>query len=266
MKFVARDPGEAAEASAGGGERGLLREAAVLFGAFLLLALGSYAAIGWVTERTLPLISVEREQAWFSKFTPGAALEAELSPEFAARRDRVAKLLERLAADPAVPRLNYRLHVLEGEAPNAFAFPGGAVGVTRGLIEMLDDEVAIAFVLGHELGHFAQRDHLRGLGRRLGRSLVWAIIFGDAGDFVGARMAQLLDLRHSREQESSADLFGVELVHRIHGTTEGTDRLFAWLAEQERSPAWTAMIATHPHSRDRLADLRAHAARLAGKN
>lgn len=263
MKFVPRDLGAAAEASSGGGERSLVREAAIVIGAFLALACATYFAIGWVVERTLPLISIEREQEWFASFTPTAALaEADLSPALQKRRERAAELLRQLANDSAVPRLPYRLHVVAGAEPNAFAFPGGAVGVSRGLLEQVDDDIALAFVLAHELGHFAQRDHLRGIGRALGRSLVWALLFGNGSDSLNANLSSLLDLAHSRTQESGADEFGLALVHRALGTTTGADGLFAWLEQRERLPGWTAMLLTHPQSKERLAALRAHAAKL----
>jgi len=77
-----------------------------------------------------------------------------------------------------------------------------------------------------------------------------------------SQFGQLLDLNHSREQESGADVFGLELVHRVHGTMRNFDALFAWIERRERLPAWTAMLATYPCSGDRLNQLREHAARL----
>lgn len=265
MKFVQRDLGPAAEIS-GGGQSVWLRELSVLGGALLVLTVALWMATGWVTELLLPLVSIDTERKVFGAFQPADREEsAGLSAPLAARRDRLANVLVKLAADPAIPPLDYRLIVMRAQGPNAFAFPGGAIGVTRGLLEIIgDDEVAIAFVLGHELGHFAQRDHLRGIGRQLGRSLVWALIFGrDGADLLSPHVSSLLDLRYSRGQESAADRFGLELVHRIYGTTEGTDRLFVWLEQRDRNPAWLEMLETHPDAGGRLRALREHAGRLA---
>lgn len=265
MKFVQRDLGDAAEASSGGGETGLGREILLMGGALLGLTLGLWFGIGWATELALPLISTATEKSWFGRFSPPQADE-ETSPDAAqkAQRDRASAVLSRLVADPAVPRLDYRLFFIPEEKPNAFAFPGGAIGVTQGLLDVVEDDVALAFVLGHELGHFAQRDHLRGIGRQIGRQLAWALIFGgDGGDLLGSHLSTLLDLRHSRGQESGADIFGLELVHRTYGTTAGTDRLFAWLERRDSNPRWIEMLQTHPVPANRLAEMRAHAARLA---
>lgn len=265
MKFVQRDLGDAAEASSGGGRSGWWREVLLLGTALLALTLGLWFGIGWAVEVSLPLISVETEREWFGSFQPDEIEDTAKLPEpLAASFTRTRAVLTRLQADAAVPRFDYRLFVLPDKEPNAFAFPGGSIGVTRGLLELLeDDEVAVAFVLGHELGHFAHRDQLRGIGRALGRSLVWSLIFGgDGGGLLNTHLANLLDLRHSRGQEHAADLYGLELVYRTYGTTKGTDRLFLWLEQRERNPAWLEMLQTHPQPAGRLIDLRAHASRL----
>jgi Zn-dependent protease with chaperone function len=264
MKHVPRDLGPAADASSGGGGPGLLRETLLLGSALLVITLTLWFGTGWVVELALPRVSVGLEKKIFGRFSPDRLPAAELlSAGLDTRRDRAAGVLARLAADPQVPRLDYRLVVVPGRAPNAFAFPGGTVGVTAGLLELTEDDVALAFVLGHELGHFAQRDHLRGIGRQLGRGLAWALIFGaDGSDLLSSHLSTLLDLQHSRGQESSADIFGLELVHRIYGTTDGTDRLFAWLEQRDRQPAWLEMLQTHPEPAGRLNFLRERAARL----
>jgi Zn-dependent protease with chaperone function len=263
MNFVRRELGDAAEASSGGGETGMAREILLMGGALLALVLGLWYGIAWTIELTLPLISPGTEHAWFGDFTPpNARAAATLSAERQAAHARVTAVLARLAADPAVPSIPYRAYIIPGDEPNAFAFPGGAIGVTEGLLDVVDEEVPLAFVLGHELGHFAQRDHLRGVGRQLGRQLAWALIFGEGGDLLGSHLATLLDLQHSRGQESGADLFGLELVHRRYGTTAGTDRLFAWLETRDRNPRWLEMLQTHPVPANRLEEMRTHAARL----
>ncbi len=76
-------------------------------------------------------------------------------------------LLERLASHWEENPYELQLAILEEESPNAFAVPGGAIYVTRGLLDSVESENELAFVLGHEIGHFRNRDHLRGLGRGL---------------------------------------------------------------------------------------------------
>ncbi|MCF3649564.1 M48 family metallopeptidase [Synoicihabitans lomoniglobus] len=265
MKFVRRDLGESAEASAGGGDRGLRREIVVLVAGIGGLILGAYFGVGFLVEWTLPLISPEREQRWFAEF-PVEKSEVVLD---AARRDQLFEaqvILDQLTRQPEVPQIPYKLIMVPDRDPNAFAVPGGTIVLTTGLMDVLDGhEIALAFVLGHELGHFAQRDHLRGMGRSIGRGLVWALIFGGSGgvDVVSDRANRLLDLGHSRQQERGADGFGVRLVLAAYGTVEGGERLFSWLAETAQSNAGLTLLSSHPAPEDRIAALRASAAEYA---
>lgn len=264
MKYVRRALGEAADVSAGGGERGFWREVVTVVSVVVALVATAYLVVGWLVEWTLPRISAEREQRWFADFPvpggPGTAGAAE-----PAQHDHVAAVLARLTVQPEVPAIRYRVVILTDPDANATAWPGGTIAVTTGLLDVVgDDDVALAFVLGHELGHFAQRDHLRGAGRELGRGLVWWMLFGGSGgaDVLSQRLYQLIDLGHSRQQERGADEWGVRLVLHAYGTTAGGDRLFRWLAERDGDRKWLTVLSTHPASADRVEALRRYAARL----
>jgi len=63
--------------------------------------------------------------------------------------------------------------------------------------------------------------------------------------------------------EERADAYGVALVFRIYGQTEGVDRLFQLLDDEDRVPDWGYMFATHPSPRRRVQELKAHAEKLA---
>lgn len=261
MKYVHRELGDAAEAS-NPEAAGMRREIVFLLVATAALFVAAYFAIGWAVELALPRISVERERAWFSTFALNEKIAAPSNRVEAERFGHAQEILQKLAARPGVPALDYKLVFIAEKQPNAFAFPGGTIGITRGMLEVLDDELAVAFVLGHELGHFAQRDHLRGIGRALGRALVWAIFFGDTGESLSQHSATLLDLAHSRHQENGADLFGLELAHGLYGKSEGAEKLFTWLEQRQRQPMWLSWMQTHPHPGNRVLHLREHAKKL----
>ena len=103
---------------------------------------------------------------------------------------------------------------MDGEGPNALAFPGGLIVLTTGLLDGLGSENELALVLGHELGHYAGRDHLEGLGRGLALAFTLGIFgAGESGSAAGlaALAAQLAARGHDREQETLADAFGLAL-------------------------------------------------------
>lgn len=59
------------------------------------------------------------------------------------------------------PNLPWRFAVIEGEAPNAFAVPGGYVFITQGLLALAQTESDLAGILGHEISHVVRKHHLR---------------------------------------------------------------------------------------------------------
>lgn len=257
MKFVRRDMGGAADVSSGGGGRGMSREIVVLLTAALTLVTALYLAIGLAVDLMMPLVSFEREQRWFADVEP-VALNISLSPEQEEQLQGADLVLDRLTALPDTPPMRFVLVLIPEADPNAFAFPGGTIGLTSGLLDLLEDEIALAFVIGHELGHFARRDHLRGLGRRIGQTVVWSLIFGRTGsELVGEHLTRFLNLQYSRGQEEQADAYSLRLVHEAYGTTEGTDRLFTWLDQHRDLPEWAAILTTHPDPGDRIDKLRA---------
>jgi Zn-dependent protease with chaperone function len=258
VKFVQRDMGTAAEAS-NPGSNAMRREIVFLLCTTAALLAMAYLCVGSAVELLLPHISAEREKAWFQHFSLSTNAVEPSSEIEKKRLDDAQRILRRLSARPEVAPLDYRLVLLADDNPNAFAFPGGTIGITRGMLRLLEDEIAIAFVLGHELGHFAHRDHLRGVGRAVGRALVTAVIFGDAGDTLTTHATSLFDLAHSRNGESAADEFGLRLVHHVYGDSNGTERLFVWLEKRERLPTWVRWLQTHPDPGDRIQKLRAAA-------
>ena len=255
MKFVQRDLGDAAEVSSGGGLPGFAREALKLIALCILLFTAVYFGVGLVTDMILSRISVEREQALFAKLElPTSGLS--LPEEHQATWQMAEHALERLQRGPTVPALDFRLTYLPNPEPNAFALPGGTIALTDGLLKALEgDEIALAFVLGHELGHFAHRDHLRGLGRRIGWSVSLMLLFGTQPEGITSRSSELVFLHYSRKQEASADAFGLDCLETIYGQTNGAEKLFELLAKDRDPPRWAYMFSTHPDARERLQTL-----------
>ncbi len=258
MKIVNRQPSKTADASSNRGQ--IWSELWHLTAYAALLVVGVFFSIGGLVDLIVPAITPQKEAALFSRWipnrTPSADADEKLKPSH--------EILEQLIQDPAVPKLPYRLTLIQNPAPNAFAFPGGTIGLTSGLLESLDSKAALTFVLGHELGHFQQRDHLRGFGRSIGGAVVFALLFG--GEMGNSQFADtfthILGRSYSRDQEEAADLFGLGLVFRIYGETDGCDQLFRVLLESDKTPEWAYMLSTHPAPGERIEQLRKEAEQL----
>jgi predicted Zn-dependent protease len=257
VEFRPRLPDEGVNVS----RRHPLNEALVLVAGVLTVA-ALLVVLGFVAvELLVPRIPPHWEVRVFSSLQPGP--DESLDARVAQQRAVLQSLLDRLASRWPDPPYPFRVWILEETALNALAFPGGAIGVTSGLLLEVESENELAFVLGHELGHFRHRHHLRGLGRALVVSLVLSAITGS-----GVSSAELLrvapmlaERRFAREQEREADRFGLELLYREYGHVAGGGDFFRRVAG--RSPpraierTLTSYLSTHPGSADRIQALQA---------
>jgi Zn-dependent protease with chaperone function len=231
-----------------------LRELALLLGGFVGLAVVCVMALALAIDVVVPRLPAAWEQRLFG-WIPPAMLEDDVDP----RTPAVQALLDRMAAHWEGHPYTFRAAVLEEEEPNAFAFPGGMILVTSGLLDRAGSENELALVLGHELGHYHGRDHLRGLGRGVALALVLGALDADLAGSLAGVAADLTTRRFGREQERDADAFGLTLLHAEYGHVAGADAFFARMAEEaeaergeEVSGAW---LSTHPLHRDRVAAL-----------
>lgn len=255
MRFLPRELKESADASRGGPEswrsriKGIVSAVAVL-GVF-------YFVLGIVAEFTASFVPARWEAEWFAWAPDAFDLEDTGDAELQA-------LFARLLEDEELLDFPYQLYVMPDSAPNAFAMPGGTVAVTTGLLELVETEAGRALVLAHELGHLQFRHGLKRLGRLILLQGAMAAAGLDTNSLVKSSF-QLADLEHSRDQESACDRFGLDLVHRQLGTTEGALEFFEKVQEWEGDGAMTrltAFLQTHPLSADRVEALRAHATEL----
>ena len=110
--------------------------------------------------------------------------------------------------------ISYEVIIIDAEMLNAFAFPGGYVVVTSGLINSADKPEEVAAVLAHELTHVLERHGMRKLVRQAGLGIFLSIVLGDA-----SALSQLLDLSSQleslsfdRSQEQDADDGGIKIL------------------------------------------------------
>ena len=253
MRFVPRQPREGINVS----KTHPLTEAGLLVAGLSAMVIAVVLFLVFLLEIVLIFVPPETEVDIFSSFMPNDLVSVEPDdPRLAETR----QLLERLASRIETQSLDVRLAVTDSDEPNAMAFPGGLIVVTTALLDAAESENELAFVLGHELGHFNNRDHLR----RLGRGALVAIVFaavtgGESGSSFSLTIAQLAQLSFDREQESDADEFGLQLVQSEYGHVAESWRFFERLEQGEAAEA-LAYLSTHPSAGSRISDLRTMAA------
>jgi len=243
----------------------LLREALLLVLGVMAGAAAIAATLAVAVDFAAPRIPAALEVRLFSLWSGG---NAESGERAAPREQELAALLDRMARHWPDNPYAFQIAIWEEPEANAVALPGGLIAVTTGLLAKVTSENELAFVLGHELGHFRNRDHLRGLGRGLAFSLVLAAV-GLSGSGSATQLAalagQFTQRGFDREQESQADRFGLELVMAEYRHAAGVTDFFGHLAQPRhpRASELTSYLSTHPVHSDRIDDLYA-AARGAG--
>lgn len=101
--------------------------------------------------------------------------------------------------------------------PNAIALPGGKIYLFDALLQKANNVDEIAGVLAHELGHVQHRDNLRKLIQTGGTSYLVGLLFGDimGGSAVIFVSKSLLDASHSRDAETNADSFAIDVMQKL---------------------------------------------------
>ncbi|MFC1591287.1 M48 family metallopeptidase [Thermodesulfobacteriota bacterium] len=232
-----------------------LRELVLLLGALLGICVVAYLVLGACVDLVVPRISVDVEQRLGLLFSGLYANELR-----SAESGRLQAMVDGLAAQIADRPDCYRMHVIAHEQVNAVALPGGHIAVFTGLLKEVGSQDELAFVLAHELGHFVHRDHLRGIGRGLVLWCVSALLLGADNSITGIIGQSLsgVQLKFSRAQETRADLFALDLMHRRYGSVAGAQAFMRRIAEKERMGRLAYYFATHPHPQDRMAAIVAH--------
>lgn len=231
-----------------------LAEAATLIVGLSAIFVAIALLLVFLIEVVLYFVPAETEARFFSDWFPSDLV---VVANENAQRQQTQALVERLASHWADGPYEFRVEIDESDQANAMALPGGLVIVTQGLLDQVESENELAFVLGHELGHFRNRDHLRALGRGVVLSLFFAVITGNDVAGLGIKAADLTLRGFSREQETRADKFGLAVVHAEYGHVNEASRLFErWNEEYGNSPAIVTYLSTHPQPGDRAQNLR----------
>ena len=176
-------------------------------------------------------------------------------------REKRQKYLENLTqkylqVQPIDDEITISVHYIDNKNVNAFATIGGHIFIHSGLFNILDSENALAFVLGHEIGHIADRHPISSLGRGLVimTSLSAMLGISDAAlpDWLISQTTNITLLTFSREQEADADLFAIEGVYKLYGHIDGADALFQYLKDQQNDDTTLEILTTHPLHDSRL--------------
>jgi predicted Zn-dependent protease len=184
-------------------------------------------------------------------------------PQVIRLRAIAAKIIPHVNAwNPRAKDWKWEVNLISSDQVNAFCMPGGKIAFFTGILDKMrltDDEAAM--IMGHEIAH-ALREHARErMGKQaateLGASALSQFFgLGNLGQTVTNYGAALLNLQFSRENETDADLVGMELAARAgYDPRAGVTLWQKMSAGGGSSPEW---LSTHPAGQSRIAQIQAN--------
>ena len=251
-----------------------------------LLAAGSAAAapvLGQVdvgrssSLRTLvPAEALEQaSQKEYSELMAQASAQRALGPDNHPQVRRLRSIASRLIPHTAqwndrARGWRWEVNLIGSQQINAYCMPGGKIAFFSGILDQLklsDHEVAM--IMGHEMAH-ALREHAReriaktqatGLGLSVAASLFGLGQLGELGANIGT---QLLSLKYSRDDETEADLVGLEVAARGAYDPDASVSLWNKMMAASKRQGGTSFLSSHPSGPDRIRQLQANIPRVEG--
>lgn len=175
--------------------------------------------------------------------------------------DYVSRVGHTLASKSERPDLPWEFKVVDDDAINAFALPGGYIYVTRGILAYLSSEAELAGVLGHEIGHVTARHSVNQMSKQQLYGGIFGVAsavsssygYGAVSDLINLG-GGLLFLRFSRDDEKQSDELGIRYMVRAGYDPRPLGEVMEMLEETSQAagggkvPGW---MSTHPAPENR---------------
>lgn len=161
------------------------------------------------------------------------------------------------SAELSVPP-SWEVGVFASKDVNAFALPGGKIGVFEGLLNVANTQDQLASVIGHEVAHVLARHSAERASANIPAQVGGAVasVYG-VGQLYGMGVNALFLLPYSRSHESEADLLGLDLMAMAGFDPRASVTLWQNMAKASGGQKPPEMLSTHPSDQTRIADLNA---------
>ena len=211
----------------------------------------------------------------YSQLLADARAQNTLAPSGDSQLKRLRNIAGRLVPQTAqwndrARQWQWEVNLLNNKQLNAFCMPGGKIAFYTGILEQLrltDDETAM--IMGHEMAH-ALREHARArIAKSQGTSSLLALGsqllgLGQFGDVAASVGTQLLTLRFSRDDETDADLVGLELAARGGYNPQASVSLWEKMAQAGGGAGGPSFLSTHPSGPQRIQELQSNVPKVQG--
>ncbi|MGV7220378.1 MAG: M48 family metallopeptidase [Nitrospinales bacterium] len=230
-----------------------LKEFAILLAGLAGIAVAVYFVLGLLIDYSVKHLSIEQEQA-----LSFSIVENLVDGDYPKIAKPIQEIVDKLQNKCAHLPYDIRVAVIDDKMINAAALPGGTILVFTGLLDSMKSENELAFVLAHELGHFKNRDHLKGMGRLLVLVVGSVFLLGPNNPIAELAMSSinLAESSFSRGQESQADEFALKTLQCGYGHVGGATDFFSTMMEKESgSKIFGHYLSSHPDSQKRIDEI-----------
>ena len=245
-----------------------------------LLAAGAVVATGAAAQvdvgaasgmrKLVPAESLENDaRQQYNQVLADARAKNALAPDGHPQLLRLHAIAKRLiphslAWNPRARDWRWQVNLIGSKQLNAWCMPGGKIAFYTGILDQLkltDDEAAM--IMGHEMAH-ALREHAR---ERMAKSQVtgWGLSIasqllglGQLGNVAADMGTQLLTLKYSRDDETEADLVGLEIAVRAGYKPEASVNLWKKMQAASGGNNNASFLSTHPSGANRIQELEAN--------
>ncbi|MDM8569959.1 M48 family metalloprotease [Thiotrichales bacterium HSG1] len=212
-------------------------------------------------------ISIDKEQSPHQISTDYGTLQDQRLNNY------ISEVGNKMARRSHRPKMPYSFQGVNATYVNAYAFPGGTIATTRGILLALKNEAELAGLLGHEIGHVNARhtasrmskNMLIGATVMLGTALISSSKkyrhFGQIAGLIGQVGSGMLLAHYSRTDERQADSLGMEYMVKSGNSPHGMVGLMELLKtmSKHKPSVVETMFATHPMGSERYNSAKASA-------
>jgi predicted Zn-dependent protease len=218
-----------------------------------------------VLRNLVPADQIEKASAReYQEMKRQAAARKALAPDSHPQLQRLRAIAARITPhaaryNPRAAKWQWEINLIGSKQVNAFCMPGGKIAVYTGLIDGLkltDDEIGV--VIGHEVAH-ALREHARERLAKNELTNLGAVLLGElvgGGRYTDAFQigGNLLSLKFSRDDETEADVVGLELSARAGFDPRAGITLWQKMSAGSGGEPF-AWLSTHPAGKNRIAEI-----------
>lgn len=208
---------------------------AIMLGIVWAIIISLYLFYSFFASLVISLVNIEAEQKY-------------LWPIFATAFS--GELLDMSEYKYSLPEdKSYDIYILDDDMENAFASVWGRLMVTQGLLDNVENQEELFFILGHEIEHLENRDPLRALLVHAPISVSLILLWFDAWLPV-SKINNMFSNLKSRKAEHMADKWWIELLHRLGANTACAATFFE--RNGSDTEKYIELFSSHPVSQDRI--------------